>query len=146
MKAKQGVVLLLIAALVFIATAFAHLTCIYFGPQCYAAQMAPNAIVESAKSGTLLAPLGTIFVSAVFVVFACYGLSGAKIIRRLPLLSIGIYSIAVVCIIRGLLPLQLWLRHPSKVSGLVLAVGIVWLSVGVFYWMGFRAMQDRQNP
>lgn len=144
MSTKSGIVLLAIAAFIAISTAIAHLSCIYFGPQCYAAQMAPQEIVESAKSGTLLAPIGTVIVSAIFIAFGIYALSGAQIIRKLPLLSFGIYTIATLCIIRGLLPLQLWLRHPNKVSTLVLAVGIVWLIVGLLYLFGYRAMNAKR--
>ena len=49
--------------------------------------MAPVSVIESAKAGTLLAPLGTIVVSAIFIVFGCYALSGATLIRRLPLVA-----------------------------------------------------------
>ncbi|MDP4537415.1 hypothetical protein Q3O60_14575 [Alkalimonas collagenimarina] len=140
MHTKQGIFLLIIVAIIAIATASAHLSCIYFGPQCYSAQMAPSAIVESAKSGTLLAPLGTIAVSILFVTLAAYALSAARLIRQLPLLNTGIYLIAALCIIRGILPLQLWLRHRSIVNEIELYVGFIWLAVGLFCFFGFRAM------
>lgn len=144
MHTKQGVFLLIIVAIIAIATAVAHLSCIYFGPQCYSAQMAPSAIVDSAKSATLLAPLGTIAVSILFVALAAYALSAAQLIRKLPLLNTGIYFIAAICTIRGILPLQLWLRQPNEVSETVLYVGLVWLAVGLCCFFGFRAM-NKQN-
>jgi len=141
MNVNYGVVFLVLAALIAIATALAHLSCIYLGPECYSIQMAPPSIVESAKQGTLLAPLGTILVSGIFILLGCYALSGARIIGQLPLLNVGIYSIAFVCCIRGLLPIQLWLRHPEKVTDAVLYVGVVWLLTGLLYFLGFRAMK-----
>ena len=142
MKRKIGVVLLVLAALIAMGTAAAHLSCIYLGPECYAAQMAPPPIVESAINGTYLAPIGTIFASAVFVIQGLYALSGAgftgKLIDKLPLVNYAIYSITTLCIIRGLLPLQLWLRHPEKVNDTVLYVGIVWLMTGLLYLVGYR--------
>jgi len=138
---KHGVVFLVVAALIAIFTAFAHLSCIYFGPQCYSAQMAPPVIIESAKAGTLLAPIGTIFVSSLFILLGCYALSGAKIIRKLPFLKVAIYGIAFLCIVRGILPLQLWLRQPDKVADAVLYVGLVWLLTGLLYMFGYRAMR-----
>ncbi|BDX08545.1 hypothetical protein [Planctobacterium marinum] len=140
---RQGVILLVIAATIAFLTALAHLSCIYFGPQCYEIQMAPPDIVESAWAGTLLAPVGAVVVSIIFAVLGCYALSGAKLMRKLPLLKFGLYSIAVVCIIRGILPLQLWLRHPEKVSAAVLLVGLVWLGVGLCYLLGYRAVQSK---
>jgi hypothetical protein len=62
----------------------------------------------------LLAPVGTIFVSAIFLVVGLYAISGAGIVRKLPLLKLGIYTIGTRCIIRGVLPLQLWIRHPER--------------------------------
>ena len=140
MSTKQGIALLVIAALMAMLTAVAHLSCIFLGPQCFEAQMAPPSIVESAKAGTLLAPLGTIVVSTIFVVLGCYALSGARVIRQLPLLSFGIYAIAAVCVIRGILPILFWIWYPSKVTETILIVGLVWLLVGLCYFFGYRAM------
>lgn len=140
---KKGVLLLVVGAFAAIATGFAHLSCIFFGPQCYSAQMAPAIIVESAEANTFLAPFAAISICLFFVILGCYALSGAKLIRKLPLLSFGIYSIAIVCIIRGILPLQLWIRHPTKVSDAILLVGIVWLLVGLCYLFGYRAVNAK---
>jgi len=141
-KATFGVILLVFAALIAIGTAFAHLSCIYFGPQCYAAQMAPPQIVESAIKGTYLAPIGTLFASGIFILVGLYALSGAgfnsRLLNILPLKKLAIYTIATLCIIRGLLPLQLWIRHPDKVVDVVLYVGLVWLIAGLCYLFGYR--------
>ena len=144
MSNKPGALLLVIAVLIAFATAIAHLSCIYFGPQCFSTQMMPLSIAELAENGTLLTPLDTLFVSTVFMVFGSNALSGARVVRKLPLLSLGIYTIAVLCIIRGILPLQLWLRLPDKVSESVLFISIVWLVAGLFYLFGYRAI--RLNP
>ncbi len=142
MKRRIGILFLVLAALVAMGTAAAHLSCIYLGPECYVAQMAPTQIVESAINGTYLAPIGTVFVSGIFIVLGLYALSGAgftgKLIDKLPQVNYAIYTIATLCIIRGLLPLQLWLRHPDKVSDAVFYVGIVWLISGLLYLVGYR--------
>lgn len=140
-KFNYGVVFLLIAALIAITTGIAHLSCIYFGPECYAAQMAPTIIVESAKAETMLAPIAAIFISSLFIVLGCYALSAAKIICKLPFLRFGIYTTAFVCTIRGILPLQLWYRYPDKVSDIILYIGLVWLLTGLLYFFGFRAIR-----
>lgn len=150
MKPNIGIIFLVIAALIAMATAAAHLSCIYFGPQCYATQMAPALIIESAINGTYIAPIGTIFASGTFVILGLYALAGTglsnqvtnkvfrKRISKLPLVNYAIYTIATLCIIRGMLPLQLWIRHPDKVSDVVLYVGIVWLVTGLLYLFGYR--------
>ena len=150
MKPQLGILFLVIAALIAIGTAAAHLSCIYFGPHCYAAQMAPALIVESAINGTYLAPIGTIFAAGIFVVLGLYALAGTgltnkvknnvmgKLINKLPLVNYAIYTIATLSIIRGVLPLQLWFRHPEKVNDVVFYVGIVWLVTGLLYLFGYR--------
>jgi hypothetical protein len=138
MKSKIGVILLVLAAFIAIGTAVAHLSCIFLGPECYAAQMAPPQVIESAKNGTYLAPVGTVFASALFVVLGLYALSGAGIIRKLPLLKYAVYAVAALCIIRGILPLQLWLRHPDKVNDIIFYTGIVWLVTGLLFLFGYR--------
>ena len=148
MKAKVGIIFLVLAALIAIGTALAHLSCIYFGAECYAAQMAPPQIVESAINGTYLAPIGTIFASGIFVVIGLYALSGAgftgKLLGGLPRVNTVIYTITILCIIRGILPLQLWLRHPDKVSNVVFYVGFVWLITGLLYLFGYRMCAKRR--
>ncbi|PKG83785.1 hypothetical protein CXF85_09780 [Colwellia sp. 75C3] len=142
MKPQFGILFLVFAALIAMGTAAAHLSCIYFGPQCYAAQMAPALIVESAMNGTYLAPIGTLFASGIFVVLGLYALAGAgftsNTLDKLPMVNYAIYTIATLCIIRGVLPLQLWFRHPEKVNDVVFYVGIVWLIAGLLYLFGYQ--------
>ena len=84
------------------------------------------------------------FASALFVVLGLYALSGAGIIRKLPLLKYAVYAVAALCIIRGILPLQLWLRHPDKVNDVIFYTGIVWLVTGLLFLFGYR-MCDSQR-
>lgn len=141
---RIALILLLVAALAAIATALAHLSCIYFGPVCYAVQMAPPFVVESAEAGTWLAPVGTVFVSALFLLLAAYALSAARLLKPMPLARVANYTISLLCIVRGLLPLQLWLRQPDTISLEVLLVGLAWLAVGLCYFVGFKMMDKAQ--
>ena len=137
MQSNCGILFLVVAALIALGTAIAHMSCIFLGPECFSAQMAPPQVIESARNGTWLAPVGTIFASAIFLVFGLYALSGAGIVRKLPLLTLGIYTIATLCIIRGVLPLQLWIRHPEKVNSIVFYTGIIWLATGLLFLFGY---------
>ena len=101
MNKKYGTFLLFLVAIIAIGTAIAHMSCILLGPQCYAVQMAPPEIIQSAENGTLLAPLSTSFISLLFIIIALYSLSSAGVIKRLPVLSVGVYIISILCIIRG---------------------------------------------
>lgn len=144
MQAKFGIVALILAAVIAILTAIAHLSCIVLGPECYSIQMAPEPIVESAKTGTLLAPLGTVFVAFIFISFGLYALSAAKLFYPLPKVKLVVHVIGFACVIRGVLPIQLWLRKPEKITEPVLYVGIVWLVVGIFYLLGHHLLAKSQ--
>ncbi|MFK8013335.1 MAG: hypothetical protein AB8B80_14945 [Marinicellaceae bacterium] len=80
MKLKIGTVFLVLAAVSFILNAIAHLSCLYFGPECYAAQLAPKELVDSAKNATYFAPTLNIIVSSVFIVLGLYAFSTARLI------------------------------------------------------------------
>jgi len=128
---------LILVAVVAFSTAIAHMACIPIGAQCYAVQMAPQILIESANKGTYLAPVATILVSSIFILFGLYALSGAGMIRKLPLLTFGSYSIAVLCIVRGVLPLQLWLRYSERVDLNELLYGMGWLVTGLLLLFGY---------
>ena len=138
MKLNFGILFLVMAALIAIATAVAHLSCIYFGPECYSVQMAPPFVVKWAQEGSYLAPLAAVVVSSVFIVMGLYALSGAGLIRRLPLLKLGLYTISAVCIIRGLLGMQLWLRHQKQIDVSIFYAGVVWFIAGLLFLFGCR--------
>ncbi len=55
-----------------------------------------------AQTHSSLPYLLTIFVSIVFVIFGLYGLSAGDRFRKLPLLKLGIFTIAGIYIFRGL--------------------------------------------
>ncbi|MCC2604350.1 hypothetical protein [Planctobacterium marinum] len=143
-KRTLAVSLLLVVAIVAAGTAIAHMSCIYLGPQCFEAQYAPMEIVESARQGTLLAPLGTIFVSALFLAVTAYALSAAGFIRVLPLLKAAIITISSLCVIRGILPIQLKIRHPELVDLSNLLIGLTWLLCGIFLYLGYRMMNHKK--
>jgi hypothetical protein len=143
-KSTCGIIFLVLAALIAIGNAVAHMSCLYFGPDCYAVQLAPAQLVESAKNGTYLAPIGAVVVSVIFVFWGLYALSAAGVVRKLPFLKFAIYAISILCIIRGILPLQFWLRHPEKINDAAFYYGIAWLITGLLFWFGYK-LAPRHN-
>ena len=143
MKMKFGVLCLILAALSTIGTAIAHLSCLYFGPACYAAQLAPPVLIESAENGTYLAPLANLFVSSIFIVWGLFALSAAGLMRQLPFLKFCLYAIAAVCVIRGVLPLQLWLRYPERVDDATFYFGLAWLITGLLFAVGYQMRHSK---
>jgi len=94
---RIGIFLLIAAAGIAIFTALSHMSCLVIGESCYRAQLAPPVIIQSAIDGTMIAPIGTTVISALFILCAAYALSATKIITRLPLInSRYLYNISAV--------------------------------------------------
>ena len=140
-KNKVGLLFLSIVAGIAILTSIAHISCVFLGENCYRSQLAPEVIIQSAVNGTLLAPVGTTFISLLFLLCAIYALSAAKIIIKLPLLKTAIYSISILCILRGLATIPLSLTYPEMVSSFSIIAGALWLISGVLFFLGFRFRQ-----
>ena len=84
------------------AVAVLHLAILLVGPPWYRYFGAPS-LARQIESGSALVPwLLTLAVAALFALSAGYGLSGAGVIRRLPLLRVALYTIAAVYLLRGL--------------------------------------------
>ncbi len=120
--------------------ALAHLACIVGGPGWYRAMGAPEGYARAAERGMWTPALVTFAIAALLALWAAYGLSGAGLIGRLPLLRLGLIAIAAVYLVRGLMvfypsllgrpdlspAFMLWSSMIVLAMGLVYAVGIWW--------------------
>ena len=96
-----GRMLLLVAAGCSTAVALLRVGIAVFGPPWYRYFGAPS-LAERIEAGAALVPvLMTVAVAALFAVCACYALSGAGAVRRLPLLRAVLYTIGAVYLLRG---------------------------------------------
>ena len=73
---SSGSFMLVSVAALALFTALSHMSCIVLGPECYRAQMAPEALIELSKSAPWRAALETTLVSLLFVATAIFCLSG----------------------------------------------------------------------
>jgi hypothetical protein len=111
---NPGRSLLLVAAACSAAVALLHVAILLAGPPWYRWFGAPS-LADQIESGSVLGPtLLTLAVAAVFVLWSAYGLSGAGVMPRLPLLRFGLYLIAAVYILRGS---QAVLEVPAAIHG-----------------------------
>lgn len=139
-----GVVLLSLVAAIAVVTVIAHMSCIYLGPSCFSAQLAPVAIVESAKEGTWLAPIGTLVVSSVFLLCALYVLSAAKLMFPVPMLRLGIIVISCLCIFRGIATIPMLAIVPEAATLFAKIAGVVWFSSGLSCALGYYLVQSSE--
>ena len=87
-----------------IALAAAHVVCLIWAYSVFRAVGIEGDMRRLAEQGGAALPyVVTLIVAAGFFVFGLYGLSGAGVVRRLPLLRIALVPIAAVYVLRGTL-------------------------------------------
>ena len=104
-----------------------------------------------ASNPTLLLAAGLI-VTILFAITGLYGLSGAGVIRRLPLLRVGLAVICFVYIYRGILFIPQFLitigslPSPEPVPLQYLLSSLVALIIGLLYLVGLISGWKRITP
>lgn len=84
----------------------------------------------------------TAVVTILFMLMGIYGLSGARVMKKLPLLKPGIILITIVYIARGVLGLAYEILSQEQwINGIVFAcialfVGLCYMSGGLWRWHG----------
>ena len=104
---------LLAAGGALVAGAVVHVAALAGGARWLALLGAPPAVVASSIQGTWLAPVGTLIIAGVLIIFALYCLSAAGRFARLPAVKLVLAVFAALLIARGLLalPFLLWDQH-----------------------------------
>ena len=134
-----GRALLILGAGLNFLIAVLHLVVILVGAPAYLYFGAAD-LSRMAEAGSPVPALLTLALTAAFIALALYGLSGAGVMRRLPLLTLGLALIGVVYTLRGLiviLDLARLMRgadYPFRqtvFSTVALAVGLAYL-LGTF--------------
>lgn len=132
---------LIIAGVLSCFAALLHLAIIVGGPNWYRIFGAGEQFAMLAEQGSYIPPLTALGISAILFVWGLYAFSGAGIIRRLPLLKVGLVLITSVYIVRGVggIVLVAYLKSSPLMEGEF--VFMVWSSVictvyGAFHLSG----------
>jgi hypothetical protein len=119
------------------ALAALHVLIIAIGAPAYAYFGRPD-LAERATAGSLLPPLATLALTFLLSVWGVYAYSGARLIRRVPLLRTGLVTVSVIYLARGLVLLAdvaRWLSDESfPPRQAVFSAGA--LAIGVCYAIG----------
>ena len=81
--------------------ALAHLGCIIFGGDWYRFFGAGEQMAKMAEDGHWYPTVVTSIIVLVLSLWSLYGLSGAKVLFRLPLLKLGLIVISLIYLVRG---------------------------------------------
>ena len=115
--------------------ALLHLALV-FKPQWYS-HFGADELVQLHEKGSPFTVLVTLGLALMFAIWGAYALSGAGVIRQLPLLRISLIAIGVIYILRGLmLPSELFkvLRSSYPFRFVVFSTGS--LVIGLLYLVG----------
>ena len=121
------------AGLLSLALAVLHVAMVATGTPAYRYFTAPPRLIQLSEQGSPVPALVTLGIALGFVLWALYGVSGAGLMPRLPLLRTGLAVIGTIYILRGVLLFpQLAARtDPPRslvFSGVSLAIGMVYLA------------------
>ncbi len=135
-----------------------HVAIIVGGPDWYRFFGAGERMARLAEQGSIYPALITGAIATVLAVWAAYALSGAHVIRELPMLRTALVVIAAVYLLRGVLgiPLVLFGGDPyarqlrAKMTFMVVSSAIC-LGLGACFAVGFAGVQagrraDRCRP
>ncbi len=121
------------------AIAFLHVVIIFIGAPAYRYFGAGEDMATAAESGSAFPALLTLFLVAIFAIWGFYGLSGAGIIRRLPLLKIALILIGAVYTLRGVAVFQQLFQIATssvEVAPREIVFSLVSLVIGLAYLIG----------
>lgn len=129
---------LIAAAAVSFFVAILHIVIVLIGPSAYSF-FGGQKLAHLALSGSFTPTLMTLGLAAIHAVFGLYGLSGAGVIRRLPLLTVALFAIGGMYAFRGLSAFEQGLQilqDPDSLPFRVLFYSLVALATGCAYIMG----------
>lgn len=121
--------------------AIGHIVGLIWAEQMFAATGILKEMTELAKTHSSLPYLLTIFVALIFFIFGLYGLSADGKFRKLPLLKLGIFTIAGIYIFRGIGELIYDITQQKALpitetmySLIALGIGLLFLFGGLKKW------------
>lgn len=133
-----------------LAIAVLHVVVIAVGAPAYRYFGAGEKLARQAEQGSLAPALLTAGIAVIFALWALYAFSGAGLIRRLPLIRLGLVVIGTIYVLRGL---SLGPQLPVYFSGAFpqfpvryLVFSAVSLLVGLLYVLGVARAWRRLAP
>ena len=87
-----------------------HVGCIYFGATCYRHMGVGEEMAKLAERGSVKPTIITSFIVLIFTIWSFYALSGAGVIRKLPLLRWVLLAVTLIYLLRGVLGVFLYTK------------------------------------
>ncbi|MGO2012066.1 MAG: hypothetical protein ACTJH9_07055 [Pseudoalteromonas sp.] len=116
--------------------ALAHLGCIIFGGDWYRFFGAGEQMARMAEAGESYPTIVTSVLVLVLLIWSVYGLSGARLIIKLPLLRTALVLISSIYVLRGVVFVVLMPMFPENSIIFWLVSSAICLSIGMLYCVG----------
>lgn len=133
--------------------ALLHVSAIVMGAPAYRYFGAPDEFALQSEAGSSAPDVPTAIFAAIFAIWAVYGFAGARLIRRPPLVRLGLVVIAAVYILRGLSVIPealLLLRDADAFPPRFLVFSLLSLAIGVVHAAGtkqaWRRLRHHDRP
>lgn len=127
---------LIAAAICTALAALAHIGCIIFGADWYRFFGAGEQMAQMAEAGHWYPAVVTSVIVIFLAIWSLYALSGAGVIRRVPLLRLALCLIASIFLIRGISFVMLMPMFPENSLTFWLVSSGICLMIGIFYAVG----------
>lgn len=127
---------LLAAAFFCTLAALAHLGCIAFGGDWYRFFGAGEQMARMAEQGLWYPTIVTSGLSVVLLIWALYGLSGAGVIKALPLTRLALVIISAIFLLRGVAFIGLMPMFPENSLTFWLVSSGICLLIGSLFALG----------
>ncbi len=129
---------LMLGAVLSALAALIHVACIYFGAPWYRFLGAGEEMATMAEAGSWTPGIITAGIALVLATWSLYALSGAGVIRKLPLLRTGLCIITGIYLLRGLVALPIAVLQPEQATPFLWWSSAICLGFGLVHLLGLR--------
>ncbi|MEG3192577.1 hypothetical protein [Lysobacter sp. D1-1-M9] len=134
---------LIVGAALSAFAALLHLGCIVFGAPWYRFLGAGEQMAQMDLAGHWYPAVATLVITTVLLVWSLYALSGAGVIRKLPLTRMALCAITGVYLLRGVAFTPLMAYFPGNSASFWLWSSAICLAFGVVHLIGLRQVWAR---
>lgn len=134
---------LIVGATLSAVAALLHLGCIVFGAPWYRFLGAGEQMAQMDLAGHWYPTVATLVITTILLAWSLYALSGAGVIRRLPLTRLALCAITGVYLLRGIAFTPLMAYFPDNSTGFWLWSSAICLAFGVVHLIGLRQVWAR---
>ncbi len=123
--------------------ALLHLGCIAFGAPWYRFLGAGEQMAQLDLAGHWYPTVATLVISSILFAWSFYALSGAGVIRKLPLVRTALCAITGVYLLRGFASAPLMAYFPGNSASFWFWSSAICLAIGVIHLIGLKQVWSR---